>query len=64
MTPDHQQLAERLALIVRVALDRIDGDSPQDTAWSEIIGIAQGDPHWLQHARTNHAHAATSEGAI
>lgn len=49
-------LEERLRLIMRAALDRIDGDSqPNDTHWSEIVGIADGDPNWLQHARVNYA---------
>lgn len=48
-------MAERLRLIERAALDRIDGDSqPNDTHWGEIIGIACGDPNWLQHAKANY----------
>lgn len=50
-----EKLAHRLHLIMRAALDRIDGDSPSDTQWSEIVGIADGDPNWLQHARINYA---------
>ena len=52
---ERDQLRERLELITRAALERIDGDSqPNDTHWSEIIGIAEGDPYWLQHARANY----------
>lgn len=48
-------LRERLNLITRAALNRIDGDSqPNDTHWSEIIGIAEGDPNWLRHAKINY----------
>ena len=47
-------LDDRLRLITRAALDRIDGDSPHDQILSEIVGIAEGDPHWLQHARANY----------
>lgn len=45
----------RLNLIIRAALNHIDGDSqPHDTHWSEIIGIAEADPNWLQHAKANY----------
>lgn len=47
-------MAERLHLITRAALDRIDGDSQSDTHWAEIVGIAEGDPNWLQHAKANY----------
>lgn len=48
-------MAERLQLIEQAALNRIDGDSqPNDTQWGEIVGIACGDPNWLQHAKANY----------
>lgn len=48
-------LERRLHLITRAALERIDSDSqPNDTHWSEIIGIAEGDPNWLHHAKVNY----------
>lgn len=48
-------LEGRLRLITRAALERIDGDSqPHDTHLAEIIGIAEGDPHWLHHAKVNY----------
>lgn len=52
-------LTERLRLITRAALEHIDGDrQPDDTNWSEIVGIAEGDPNWLQHARANYGDKA------
>lgn len=46
------KLADRLHLITHAALTRIDGDSqPHDTHWSEIVGLANGDPNWLRSAR-------------
>lgn len=54
LTARVQALEDRLRLITRAALERIDGDSSQDTHWSEIIGIANGDPRWLQHAKANY----------
>lgn len=52
---EKDRLRERLHLITRAALERIDGDSrPHDTHWSEIIGIAEGDPNWLHCAKVNY----------
>lgn len=49
------QLRERLQLIIRAALNHLDGESqPHDTHLSEIIGIAKGDPNWLHHAKVNY----------
>jgi hypothetical protein len=48
------ELRDRLHLIAMAALNRIDGDTHADTYWSEIVGIAKGDPNWLRHARINY----------
>lgn len=50
-----EKLLDRLRLITRAALDHTDGDSqPHDTHFAEIVGIAEGDPDWLRHARVNY----------
>ena len=52
---EKDRLRERLRLITAAALNHVDGDSqPNDTHWSEIVGIAEGDPNWLQHAKANY----------
>jgi hypothetical protein len=53
---EKDELRERLRLVIRAASEHIDGDSqPSDTHWSEIIGIAEGDPNWVQHAKANYS---------
>lgn len=55
MTDRLATLERRLHFITRAALNHIDGDSqPSDTHWSEIVGLAEGDPNWLRHAQANY----------
>lgn len=51
---EKDQLRERLRLIERIALNHIGGDSASDQALGEIVGVAEGDPNWLRHAKINY----------